>query len=236
MKFVDWDNDLIAGDTDGDEYIVILLNKYGRYLGSDAFANFQLHTYTDIALDHPWTFFEQLEPLTVHYDGGIDLLGLALGQIEQLPSQQPLNLGLERSLWVNLRWQTIPGLDTDFAVSLRLHNAEGASSYQKDFVLGNSTFARTRHWPPDEAVDTLFRLELPADLAPGEYELRLNRLQHRNPDTDCRDRCLGAGVAPGTSAFGGIPITSEVEHGWTEAPHPGTRLPGRARTRRALQR
>ena len=173
VKFVDWDNDLIAGDTDGDEYIVILLNKYGRYLGSDAFANFQLHTYTDIALDHPWTFFEQLEPLTVHYDGGIDLLGLALGQIEQLSSQQPLNLGLERSLWVNLRWQTIPGLDTDFAVSLRLHNAEGASSYQKDFVLGNSTFARTRHWPPDEAVDTLFHLELPADLAPGEYELRL---------------------------------------------------------------
>ena len=173
VKFVDWDNDLMVGDTDGEEYIVILLSKYGRYLGSDAFANFQLHTYTDIALDHPWTFFEQLEPLTVHYDGGIDLMGLALGQIEQLSSRQPLNLGLECSLWVNLRWQTIPGLDTDFAVSLRLHNAEGASSYQKDFVLGNSTFARTRHWPPDEAVDTLFHLELPADLAPGEYELRL---------------------------------------------------------------
>ena len=71
--------------------LVILLSKYGRYLGSDAFANFQLHTYTDIALDHPWTFFEQLEPLTVHYDGGIDLMGLALGQIEQLSSRQPLN-------------------------------------------------------------------------------------------------------------------------------------------------
>ena len=101
-------------------------------MGSEEFANFQLHTYTDIALDRPWTFYEYLEPLTVHYDGGIDLLGLALGQIEQMPSQQPLSLGQDRSLWVNLRWQTTPSLDTDYAVSLRLYNAEGEWTYQLD--------------------------------------------------------------------------------------------------------
>ena len=174
VKFVNWDNDLIDGDTDGDEYIAILLSKYGRFLGSEEFANFQLHTYTDIAMDRSWTFYEELEPLTVHYDGGIDLQGLALGQgQEQLLSQQLLNLAQDRSLWVSLRWQTTPGLDTDYAVSLRLYNAEGERTYQDDYVLGNSTFARTRHWSADEAVDTLFHLDLPAELPSGEYELRL---------------------------------------------------------------
>ena len=173
VKLVDWDNDLIVGDTDGEEYIAILLNKYGRYLGSEEFANFEIHTYADIALGRPWTFYEHLEPLNIRYDGGIDVIGLAVGETEQLSSRQLLNLGQERSLWVNLRWQTTPGMDTDFAVSLRLYSAEGESSYQKDFVLGDSTFARSRHWWPDEAVDTLFHLDFPADLPPGEYELRL---------------------------------------------------------------
>ncbi len=172
VKVLDW-NDEFVWSGDGDENLVALFDKFGRHLGSEEFANFQLHTYTDIALDRPWTFYEYLEPLTVHYDGGIDLLGLALGQIEQMPSQQPLSLGQDRSLWVNLRWQTTPGLDTDYAVSLRLYNAEGEWTYQDDYVLGNSTFARTRHWSADEAVDTLFHLDLPADLPSGEYELRL---------------------------------------------------------------
>ena len=172
VKVLDW-NDEFVWSGDGDENLVALFDKFGRHLGSEEFVNFQLHTYTDIAMDRSWTFYEYLEPLTVHYDGGIDLLGLALGQIEQMPSQQPLSLGQDRSLWVNLRWQTTPGLDTDYAVSLRLYNAEGERTYQDDYVLGNSTFARTRHWSADEAVDTLFHLDLPAELPSGEYELRL---------------------------------------------------------------
>ena len=136
VKFVDWDNDLIVGDTDGDEHIVVLLSKYGRYLGSEEFANFQLHTYTDIALDRPWTFYEHLEPLTVAYDGGIVLQGLALGQSEQLSSRQPLNLGQDRFLWVGLQWQTNPGLDVDFAISLRLYNTEGVKVLPTGLCLG----------------------------------------------------------------------------------------------------
>ena len=173
VKVLDW-NDEFVWSGDGDENLVALFDKFGRHLGSEEFANFQLHTYTDIALDRSWTFYEKLEPLTVHYDGGIDLQGLALGRgQEQLSSQQLLNLVQDRSLWVSLRWQTTPGLDTDYAISLRLYNAEGERTYQDDHVLGNSTFARTRHWSADEAVDTLFHLDLPAELPSGEYELRL---------------------------------------------------------------
>ena len=173
VKVLDWNEDFVwAGE--GDENLVALLSKFGRYVGSDDFTNFRLHTYTDIDLDRSWKFYTYLEPVTVHYDGGIDLQGLALGQgEEQLSSQQLLELGQARSLWVALQWQATPGLETDYAISLRLYNSEGEKSYQEDYVLGNSTFARTRHWPADEPVDTLFHLDLWADLRPGEYELRL---------------------------------------------------------------
>ncbi len=45
--------------------------------------------------------------------------------------------------------------------------------YQKDFVLTDSVQASTSHWSPGELVDTLHYLDLPADIEPGEYELRL---------------------------------------------------------------
>ena len=173
VRVVDW-NAGAPQAGDGDENIIVLLSRYGRYLGSEDFARFRIHTYTDITLDRPWTFYEQLEPLTVRFDGGIDLRGLALGQgEEQLPSQQLLALAQERSLWVNLQWQTNPGLDVDYAISLRLYSPEGAVSYQRDVVLGNPNQARTSQWSAEEVVDTLFHLELPDDLPPGEYDLRL---------------------------------------------------------------
>ena len=119
VNYVDWDNDLVGGDAKADEHVAVLLGKYGRYLGSEEFVNFQIHSFSDISLDHPWTIYEQLEPLTVHFDGGISLHGLALGQgEEQLSSQQLLSQGVGRSLWVALQWQAAPGLEIDYSISL----------------------------------------------------------------------------------------------------------------------
>ena len=173
VRVVDWNTGAPwAGD--GDENIVVLLSRYGNYLDSEEFGSFRIHTYTDIRLDHSWTFYEQLEPVTVRYDGGIELRGLALGQgEEQLPSQHLFDLGQARSLWVALQWQTNPSLETDFAISMRLYDPNGAVSYQKDVVLGNTDHARTSQWSKDEVVDTLFHLSLPTELHAGEYELRL---------------------------------------------------------------
>ena len=173
VRVVDWDNDLVGGDANGDEHIVLLLGKYGRYLGSQEGTGFQIHTYTDVSLDQVWTIYEQLEPLTVHYDGGISLLGLALGQGKGQLSSQQLNLGQERALWVALQWQSAPGLEIDYSVSLRLHDAEGGGVYQKDAVLSDANPFSTSNWSADELVDTLHLLDFPADLLPGEYELRL---------------------------------------------------------------
>ena len=150
-----------------------LLRKYGRYVGSDEYAGFRVHNYVDISLSRTWTFYEYLEPLTVHYDGGISLHGLALGRgKEQLSSQHLFNLGEDRSLWMGLQWQTSPGLDKDYAISLRIYNAEGERSYQKDHVLRNPHLAPTSQWSADDVVDALFHLEFPADLRAGDYELR----------------------------------------------------------------
>ena len=173
VKVVDWITDPLWAENGG-KNIIALLSKYGRYVDSDEFTNFRIHTYTDLALDRPWTFYETLEPLAVYYDGGIDLRGLALGKgEEQLSSQQLVSLEQARSLWMGLQWRTTPGLDTDFAISLRLYNSEGALSFQRDAVLGNRNHARTSLWSAEEAVDTLFHLDFSDDLQPGEYELRL---------------------------------------------------------------
>ena len=111
----------------------------------------------------------------IHYDGGISLRGLALGQgEEQLSTQHLLNLGEERSLWGVLQWQTSPGLDIDYAISLRLYNAAGERVYQADDVLWKPTnHSPTSQWPADEEVESLFHFDLPADLLAGDYELRM---------------------------------------------------------------
>ncbi|MXY92275.1 MAG: hypothetical protein F4Y42_02380 [Caldilineaceae bacterium SB0664_bin_27] len=173
VKVVDWNDELgwIGG---GEEYTVALLEKYGTYLGSKQHTYFQVHTFSDIALDNSWTFYESLGPPSVDYDGGISLLGIALGQGNtQLSTQQQINLGPERTFWIAKKWQTAPGLGTEFAVSLRLHDSEGGGVYQRDIVLLNPNHSRTNNWSPEQPVETLYHMEIPPDLKPGEYELRL---------------------------------------------------------------
>ena len=67
-----------------------------------------------------------------------------------------------------------PGLNVDYAISLRLYNDAGDIIYQADDVLWNPTnHTPTSQWSANEPVDTLFQLEIPIELLPGEYELRL---------------------------------------------------------------
>jgi len=174
VKVVDWKDINVWGG--GDKNLVDLLDKYGRRLHSDEHRHFSIHSFTDVALDRPWTFYDYLEPLTVRYDGGIDLRGLALGQgTKQLPAPQMPDLEDDRSLWISLRWQMQPGVDVDYAVSLRLYDAAGERVFQTDqrLILGRLHHAHTSSWPSGELIDTLMHLEFPADLAAGEYEFRL---------------------------------------------------------------
>ncbi len=174
VRFVNWRNDLVGGDPRAEDHTLSLLEKYGQYLRSDEYRSFQIHTYKDVSLDLPWTLYDQLQPVTVHYDKGISLHGFALGQSGgQLPSHSELQLTDTRLLWVALQWQTAAALEADFSISVRLHDSEGSSVFQTDFVLTDSVQKSTSHWSTGEMVDTLHYLDLPAHIQPGEYELRL---------------------------------------------------------------
>ena len=173
VKVVDWHTGFPADDET--ERFAVLLGKFGNYRNSDEYADFQIHTYTDIALDRLWTFhfYDHLEPPAVHYNGGIDLQGIALGQGEEQLSSRQMLLGQDRSLWVALHWQTTPGLNIDYAISLRLYSAQGERVYQEDATLWNPNEPSAEREDPPELLDTLFHLDFPADLRPGSYELRL---------------------------------------------------------------
>ncbi len=173
VKVVEWNSTNPWIDNDA-RPLTFLLAKYGRFLGSDDHENFTVHNFEDISLERPWVYHEYLEPLSFNYDGGIVLLGLALGLgAKQVPTGQLLDLESERSLWSVLRWRTEPAPNVDYAISLRLYNAEGERAFQQDAVLWNPTHLPTSHWLAGEPVETPTMLHLPADLPPGEYELRL---------------------------------------------------------------
>ncbi|MYK61370.1 MAG: hypothetical protein F4034_05250 [Chloroflexi bacterium] len=174
VHYVDWDNSLVGGNAYSDRQVTIILEKYGRYLKSESHDSFQVHSYADIDLNRPWTFYEHLEPLTVHYDGGISIHGFALGQgTAQLSQNQQFDLDQGRPWWIAIHWQIAPGLEAIYSVSLRMHDAGGGIVYQHDAVLQDSASSTTNRWQAGELVDTLHFLEVPSGLQPGEYELRL---------------------------------------------------------------
>ena len=174
VHYVDWDNILVGGNVHSDRLVTAILKKYGRYLKSENHDSFQIHSYANLDLDRPWTFYDRLEPLTVHFDGGISFLGFALGQgTEQLSLNHQFDLDQDRPWWIATHWQTTPGVEAIYSISLRLHDAGGGTVYQQDAVLENSASLTTDKWHADELVDTLHFLEVPSDLPHGAYELRL---------------------------------------------------------------
>ncbi len=173
IKVFDW-TDSLGWAGGGEEHTLALLEKYGKYQESVEYSYFQIHTYTDVDLSRPWTFYQQLEGPEVHYDRGISLLGFALGQgREQFSNQQTPKLSEDRTLWIAQQWQTAPGLDMDFAISMRLHNPGGEAVYQWDIVLKDSMNLETSHWEAATPIDTLYHFDLPGNLQPAEYELRM---------------------------------------------------------------
>ena len=100
-------------------------------------------------------------------------------------------------MWGVLQWRTDPGLEIDYAISLRLYNAEGERVNQEDAVLWDADHWPTSYWSADQAVETMALLHLPADLPPGEYELRLVVYDVETQTPTVQIGCLGARDNPG---------------------------------------
>ena len=174
VKVVEWNTDSFWIVDDAEAFL-FLLGKYGRHVNSERFADFQIHTYTNISRASHWTLYDHLEPLTVRYDGGITLTGFALGQGEnQLTSRRLVSLGEDRMLWTFLNWQIEQETDVDYAVSLRLYSEEGEMVYQEDNLIWELRNKKsTKYWTDNETVDSLFYLDLPIGIQSGSYDLRL---------------------------------------------------------------
>ncbi|MXZ22646.1 MAG: hypothetical protein F4Y84_18955 [Caldilineaceae bacterium SB0665_bin_25] len=154
--------------------VAVLLGKYARLENVEHYNDFQVHNFTGFSLEHRWTFYERLQSLTVEYDGGISLTGFALGQgPEEYSVARPFELKRDKPLWIALNWETVPDLEVDYSVSIRLHNRAGEVVLQEDSLLWNPLHRPTSDWTPGDRIDTLFQISLPPDIAPGDYELRL---------------------------------------------------------------
>ncbi len=173
VKAVEWN---LKSVWTGDEHerITFLLGKYGRHLGSEDYGSFRIHSYSDVLLDGPWVPFDNLEPLSVQYDGGIGLLGVALGQGPgQLSIEEPVILREDLPMWAVLRWETTPDLGISYAVSLRLRDTHAKEVFKEDFILWKPDHSVTGDGGPSERFDTWMSLDLPTDISPGKYELIL---------------------------------------------------------------
>lgn len=157
------------------DHVKHLLGQHGHHTGSVQYDNFTIHSYSDIIMDRPWAFHTHITPKTVHYDGGISLVGFALGESHtQLPTRSLPIQHDERSLWVDLQWRTQADLHTDFAISLRLHDAQGNRVWQHDqWLLTGPLYEPTSLWVPNTTITTHILLDIAPHVPTGLHELRL---------------------------------------------------------------
>ncbi|MFN8473341.1 MAG: glycosyltransferase family 39 protein [Anaerolineae bacterium] len=73
---------------------------------------------------------------------------------------------------VSLRWLPHGPLPADSKVSLRLYDATGNLTWQRDREPNDGTLS-TQDWRPGDTVDDRLALGIPGDLEPGTYTLRV---------------------------------------------------------------
>ena len=174
VRLADWTSGVHwSGDATG--RYAFLLSKYGRPAGELERRNFWLRDFTDLDFTQPWRLYVQLEPREIAYDGGISLTGLAFSRHGGQPASaaQPIAVQPGEALYTALTWWADRPPAGDFKFSLRLHDAEGGVAAQTDESIWSFDQAPTSRWQPGEASESLIVFELPQDLTPGEYELRL---------------------------------------------------------------
>ncbi|MXY94777.1 MAG: hypothetical protein F4Y42_15165 [Caldilineaceae bacterium SB0664_bin_27] len=174
VNWVDWSPTIEWRANFRANFLSILLDKHGTYAGTEFFDDIYVDSYVDVSYDRPWVLFEDL-PQPVIYDGGITLEGLALGSSKKRASgQQGLDAEQHRSHLVGMLWTTASNVMADYSVSLRLYSDDGAKVFQSDHVLRKPMeYPLTTSLWMTHPVSTVFELEIPDELAAGEYELRM---------------------------------------------------------------
>jgi hypothetical protein len=109
----------------------------------------------------PWTgSMDGATPLTAGFAQGIQLLGFERGEAM-----------LGQALEVTLYWQTSEAISDKYNVFVHLLDNEGLLVANHDGPPANGRFP-TEAWLPGVTVPDTHMVPVPADLTPGDYELR----------------------------------------------------------------
>ncbi len=152
-------------DTDPRHAVHFLLDKYGRHAGQQWFQGYSLDWWE---LTPPTTFAlaPGLTPAALQFDQAVQVVEASLPATPLQPDDP---------LPVALRWQRVPGgaVDRPLKARVALYDAAGNRLAQGDERLLNDRHRAPEQWQPDDRPLNVYRLRVPADLAPGRYSVRV---------------------------------------------------------------
>lgn len=152
-------------DTDPRRAVSFLLDKEGQRQGEENFRGYSIDWWR---LDPPTEF--ELAPRLVPAEHDF---GQAIQTLEISLPQDEITAGEEAP--VVIRWQRVPGSQIDQPLKARvaLYGAAGGRLAQADERILNDRHLLPAEWAPRDQPLNVYMLDVPKDVSPGEYALRL---------------------------------------------------------------
>lgn len=163
-------------EADPKRLMPFLLEKYGTYVTSESFRDYELHTYR---LDSPQTVFtaaERWQPVEAVLAEGLTLRAFGLGSAAGpgagvAAGETPVSVPAGEAAWLVLHWQAAQPGGEDFKTTVRLvDEADRVLAQQDNFILSRYHLPLTG-WHPGEQNLDFYLLTVPADAPPGEYRV-----------------------------------------------------------------
>jgi mannosyltransferase len=152
-------------DTDPRHAVHFLLNKHGRHAGQQWFQGYSLDWW-ELTPPTDFELAPALTPLTLQFDQAVQV-------VERSLPAAPLRPGAP--LPVALRWQRVPGgaVDRPLKARVALYDEAGNRLAQGDERLLNDRHRAPDQWSPEDRPLNVYSLNVPAELAPGRYSVRV---------------------------------------------------------------
>lgn len=160
-----------------------VLSKYATPQARWSQETYGVDAYTQPLLDRPWTFYQELLPVDVPFDVGIELTGMAVGRHggEQFSEKRVAFTSDQGPLWLALAWRANQPIQPTLRLSLRLYTVPGDGSgdisgervHLEEYELLDIVERPTNEWTVGRETMIYTIFGLPPDLAEGRYQLRL---------------------------------------------------------------
>ncbi len=172
VEVVEWTADPYA---DATGRLRFLLDKYGQYQGTSEFEGYRLHRYDQVSTAEAWTLYAEDARLDILYDNGLYLTAADVSGAGgvRLSGEPCVGLSSSNDLWVALRWRAEQPPPADYRISVRLHRADNSLIDQSEAPILGFDYSGTASWQSGDEGESLLHIDLPADLGPGAYHLRL---------------------------------------------------------------